>query len=65
MCLVSLLQALTMAHYFMRGYRAGMHLRSAVIMLVYQKCLKLVPGFTENKDGGQGNVANAFGTRLQ
>jgi hypothetical protein len=51
MCFTSFIQAILMAHYFQRGYRNGMHVRSAVICLVYQKALRLVPGSLEDKKG--------------
>ncbi|CAD7932634.1 unnamed protein product [Amoebophrya sp. A120] len=58
MCLTSLLQAIFLTHYFQIGYRAAMHVRSALIVLVFQKSLKLVPGALADKKVGQENVGH-------
>jgi ABC-type multidrug transport system fused ATPase/permease subunit len=42
MVLSSALQAFAMAHYFQMGYRTGLRLISAVILLEYKKALRLV-----------------------
>mmetsp|Transcript_5886 Transcript_5886/g.14657 ORF Transcript_5886/g.14657 Transcript_5886/m.14657 type:complete len:2020 (-) Transcript_5886:432-6491(-) len=54
MCLTSLLQALALTHYFQIGYRCAMHVRSALIVLVFQKSLRLVPGALGNEKSGSG-----------
>ncbi|CAD7954033.1 unnamed protein product [Amoebophrya sp. A25] len=55
MCLTSLWQAICLTHYFQIGYRCAMHVRSALIMLVFQKSLKLVPGaFADEKEASAG-----------
>eukprot|EP00397_Hematodinium_sp_SG-2012_P003278 GEMP01003286.1.p1 GENE.GEMP01003286.1~~GEMP01003286.1.p1 ORF type:complete len:1499 (+),score=319.19 GEMP01003286.1:58-4497(+) len=43
MCVNSMLQSVVMAHYFQKGYRAGMHIRSAAILLVCKKTLRISP----------------------
>jgi len=37
------LQAFAMAHYFQKGYRTGMRLRASLILMVYQKALRVSP----------------------
>ena len=48
-----------MTHYFQMGYRCGMHVRSALITLIYQKSLRLVPGAVDQKAGTARQVDRA------
>ena len=49
MCVCTVCQAVSLAHYFQRGYRNGMQVRAAVILLIYNKSLRLVPSSLEDK----------------
>jgi len=43
MVLSSASQAFLMAHYFQQGYRTGMRMRAALILMSYQKALRVLP----------------------
>lgn len=43
MCFVSTCQSFALAHYFQLGYRVGMHVRSAAVLLICTKSLRICP----------------------
>jgi len=50
MCVNSVAQSIIMAHYFQAGYRSGMHVRAAVIMLIFNKSMKISPNCFDRVD---------------
>lgn len=66
MCLAGLIQTMALHQYFLRVFRVGMHLRSAVILSVYRKALRLSVGARQQKSVGEiVNIMSTDARRMQ
>lgn len=62
MVMSSFFQAFLMAHYFQKGYRSGMRMRSALILMAYKKALRVLPWPTPPRPAAAPAAANSSGT---